>query len=210
MFREHWHEPRFWVWWVRKRVPVPVRWTLGYIGVVAVLGAGFLAADRLSQVNAGGQTPFATSMVKPPGSSRVVTHPVVRYVPVVRKTNITIAGKKQVVTRTLLVPTVRTETATITNEQMVVNHNTSTVVKVVVETLPVTLEQTTTHRRDPDTAGPDGHDHAHGDATAGGIAARDGHAVRNDRDTPVHDGGDHRAWYGDLKQPRRAGEPRVG
>jgi hypothetical protein len=143
MFREHWHEPRFWAWWVRKRVPVPVRWTLGYISVLAVLGAGFLAADRLSQVDAGGQTPFATGVVKPPGSGRVVTRPVVRYVPVVRKTDITVAGKKRVVTRTLLVPTVRTETATITNQAMVVSHNTSTVVKVVVETLPVTVEQTT-------------------------------------------------------------------
>jgi hypothetical protein len=132
MFREHWHEPRFWAWWVRKRVPVPVRWTLGYIGVLAVLGAGFLAADRLSQVDAGGQTPFATGVVKPPGGGRVVT-----------KTDITVAGKKRVVTRTLLVPTVRTETATITNQAMVVSHNTSTVVKVVVETLPVTVEQTT-------------------------------------------------------------------
>ena len=187
MFREHWREPRFWLWWVSKGAPAVVRWSLGVLGVVAVLGGGFLAADRLSQANAGisptseftfvttiernvtvrehgkiivrrvpvirrvlvrpvtnFETRFETRVVKTPGGIRIVTHPVVRYVPVVKKTTITVAGKKRVVTKTVLVPTVRTETSTITNQQTVVNQNTSTVVTVVVTTLPVTVKQTTT------------------------------------------------------------------
>ena len=34
MFREHWREPRFWLWWVSKGAPAEVRWTLGLLGVV--------------------------------------------------------------------------------------------------------------------------------------------------------------------------------
>ncbi len=148
MFRQHWHEPRFWLWWLKKRAPAEVRWGFGYIGVLAALGAGFLVADRLSQVSPGNQAGYGTGsgagVVKTSGNVRIVTHPVVRYVPVVKKSTITVAGNTRVADKTVLVPAIRTETQTITSDPTVANQRSSTVVRVVVTTLPVTVEQTTT------------------------------------------------------------------
>jgi hypothetical protein len=71
--------------------------------------------------------------------TRVVTTPgKVEYVPVVRKQVVTVAGKRQTRTRTVLVPSVKT----------VSNSSTSTVVTVVETTLPVT---TTVHRTATET-----------------------------------------------------------
>lgn len=142
MFREHWRKPRFWAWWVSKGAPARVRWTLGYLGIAAVLGAGFLAADQLAQVNASGPQ-FGTGLLQAPGGVRIVTHPIVRYVPVVKKTSVTLDGKRRVLTKSVLVPAVRTETQTITSQQDTSNQNASRVVTVVA-TVPVTVRQTTT------------------------------------------------------------------
>jgi hypothetical protein len=189
MIRQHWREPKFWLWWFRQGAPSEVRWILGLLGVILVLGGGFLAADRLSQANAGVsptseftfvttiernvtvrehgrtivkrvpvirrvlvrpqtmyETRLETRIIKTPGGVRIVTHPVIRYVPVVKKSVVTVAGKRQVRTTTVMVPTVKTQTQTITNSQTVVNENTSTVVTVVETTIPVTttVRRTTT------------------------------------------------------------------
>jgi hypothetical protein len=193
MIRQHWREPRFWLWWIKKGGPTEVRWILGFLAVLLVLGGGFLAADRLAEANAGvsptSQYTFVTTiernvtvrehgktivrrvpvirrvLVRPqtmyetrletrvittPGGVRVVTHPVVKYVPVVKKTVVTVAGKRQVRTRTVLVPTTKIQTQTITNSQTstVVNENTSTVVTIVQTTVPVT---TTVRRTNTET-----------------------------------------------------------
>ena len=186
MFREHWREPRFWLWWVKQGAPAEVRWTLGLLGVVTVLGGGFLAADRLSQANAGisptseftfvttiernvtvrehgkiivrrvpvirrvlvrpetnYETRFETRVGKERPVVRIVTHPVVRYVPVVKKTTITVAGKKRVARRPCSSHGAHRDEHH-HEPETIVNQNTSTVVTVVVTTLPVTVKQTTT------------------------------------------------------------------
>ena len=67
MIREHWRELAFWRWWFAQRAPREVRWGLGLLGLVLVLGGGFLAADRLSQARAGvsptGSYTFETTVV---------------------------------------------------------------------------------------------------------------------------------------------------
>jgi hypothetical protein len=188
MFRTYWRRPRFWVWWFKRGAPSEVRWGLGLLAVVAVLGGGYLAADRLSaasavssggaytffttvdrnvtvrqhgrtlvtrvpvvhQVRVGPQTVVETRFRREPG--RVVTNRVVRYVPVVKTHVVTSAGQARLVSRTVLVPTVSTrtatitksQTATITKSQTVVDPTTSTVVTVVQTTVPVTVRQTDT------------------------------------------------------------------
>jgi hypothetical protein len=191
VIRQHWREPRFWLWWIKQGGPSEVRWILGLAAVIAVLGGGFLAADRLSKANAGVsptseftfvttiernvtvrehgktlvkrvpvvrrvlvrpqtmyETRLETRVITTPGGVRIVTHPVVKYVPVVKKTVVTVAGKRQVRTKTVLVPTTKTQTQTITNSQTstVVNQNTETVVTIVETTVPVTttVRRTTT------------------------------------------------------------------
>ena len=54
MFRRHWLEPRFWIWWWRWRLSPEFR-TAAILGLfVLLLGAGWVAADQLSSANASG------------------------------------------------------------------------------------------------------------------------------------------------------------
>jgi hypothetical protein len=53
MFREHWREAGFWRWYWRDRMPAVVKVFVGAIVIVAMLGGGWLAAERLSTASAG-------------------------------------------------------------------------------------------------------------------------------------------------------------
>jgi hypothetical protein len=187
MFRQHWREVRFWRWWLGRRAPRAVRWSLGLLALVLVLGGGFLAAVQLSKASSGlaptggytfqttvqklvtvrehgrtvvrrvpvirkvflrpqtaYETRYDTRVVTAPGGTRVVQHEVVRYVPVVTKSIVTVDGKKRTVTQTKLVPTTRmvTQTNVVTNEHTVTNQ--TTVVNTRTETVPVTVRETST------------------------------------------------------------------
>src|SRR5262249_37268335 len=96
----------------------------------------------VQRVQARPQTIVETRVKRTPG--RIVTTRVVRYVPVVKTHLVTKAGRKQLVTRTVLVPTVSTQTQTMTRSQTVVDQITTTVVTVVTTTVPVTVKQTAT------------------------------------------------------------------
>jgi hypothetical protein len=86
------------------------------------------------------ETRVRTNILTEPGDVRVVTKPVTRHVPTVQRQVVTVAGKRQIRTRTVLVPTTRIQT--ITNAQTVVSHDTATVVTTVPVT--ATVRQATT------------------------------------------------------------------
>ena len=73
MFRAYWRRPRFWIWWFKRGAPSELRWGLGLFAVVAVLGGGYLAADRLSAasaVSSGGAAVGADSANSRPQTAR--------------------------------------------------------------------------------------------------------------------------------------------
>jgi hypothetical protein len=177
MFRAYWREPRFWLWWFKHGAPAEVRVLLGVLGVIAVLGGGYLAADRLSQANAGvsptSEFTYVTTVnrnvtVREDGKTivrrvpvvhRVLVHPqtmyetrlikakgqpATRYVPVVKKSVVTVAGKQQIRTRTVFVPTPRTQTQTVTSSQTIVRTATESTTVVLTQTLPAQIV-TATH-----------------------------------------------------------------
>ena len=96
-------------------------------------------------------TSVDTRIVTTPGGLRYVTKKVVRYVPVVHKRTIRVNGKTKTITETRLVPTVKTETAVVTNSQTVTNQSTVVVNKQSTVTMPVTTVETHTVTLPPDT-----------------------------------------------------------
>jgi len=96
-------------------------------------------------------TSVDTRIVTTPGGLRYVTKKVVRYVPVVHKRTIRVNGKTKTITETRLVPTVKTETAVVTNSQTVTNQSTVVVNKQSTVTVPVTTVETHTVTLPPDT-----------------------------------------------------------
>jgi hypothetical protein len=94
------------------------------------------------------KTSFATHYITTPGHVRVVRKPVVRYVPVVKKRVVTIAGKTHTVAVTRLVPTTKvvtqTQTSQVTNQQTVTSTHVTTQKQVVTQTQSVTDTQTQT------------------------------------------------------------------
>jgi hypothetical protein len=113
-----------------KRVPVSVRRTIVHSSTAYA-------------------THLDTRVVTTPGGVRYLTKKVVRYVPVVRKRIVQAGGKTTTVTQTQLVPTVKTETAVVTNQQTVTNQ--STVVQNRTVTQPVTTVETHTVTLPPQT-----------------------------------------------------------
>jgi len=91
------------------------------------------------------ETIVDTRVVTTPGGVHYVTRKVLRYVPVVHKRVVTIKGKTTTITETRLVPTIKTQTQTLTN---VVNHS-ETVVQPV--TTVVVKTQTETQTLPPNT-----------------------------------------------------------
>jgi hypothetical protein len=100
-------------------------------------------------------TAWATSVdtryVTTPGGVRYVTKKVTRYVPIVKKRTVLVGGKTKTVTETRLVPTVKTETAVVTNQQTVTNQSTVVVNKTNTVTQPVTSVETHTVTLPPET-----------------------------------------------------------
>lgn len=174
MIREHWREPRFWLWWFRRGGPPEVRLIAGLFALAVALAGGFLAAARLSQAGVGVSSTSGFTFVttvqqdvtvrqgdtnvvrRVPVVRRVVVRPqtryetqlrtrvvttsgdvrlVKRYVPVLTERVVTVRGPGGIKTETVLGPTARTQTQTITNAETVVNHDTST----VLATVPVTI-----------------------------------------------------------------------
>ena len=90
------------------------------------------------------ETVIDTKVVKTPGGTRYVTRKVLRYVPVVRKRVVKVKGKTTTVTETRLVPTVKTETSVVTNQQTVTNQNTVVVNHTDTVVQPVTTVVTKT------------------------------------------------------------------
>jgi hypothetical protein len=117
---------------VVKRVPVVVRKT-----IVRASTAWATSVD--------------TRVVTKPGGIRYVTKKVMRYVPVVKKRTVLVDGKTKTVTETRLVPTVKTETAVVTNQQTVTNQSTVVVNKSNTVTQPVTTVETRTVTSPPQT-----------------------------------------------------------
>jgi hypothetical protein len=96
-------------------------------------------------------TSVDTRVVTTPGGVRYVTKNVTRYVPVVKKRTVLVDGKTKTVTETRLVPTVKTETAVVTNQQTVTNQSTVVVNKSSTVTQPVTTVETHTVTLPPET-----------------------------------------------------------
>lgn len=96
-------------------------------------------------------TSIDTRIVTTPGGLRYVTKKVVRYVPVIHKRTIRVNGKTKTITETRLVPTVKTETSVVTNQQTVTNQSTVVVNKQSTVTEPVTTVETHTVTLPPDT-----------------------------------------------------------
>jgi hypothetical protein len=96
-------------------------------------------------------TSVDTRVVTTPGGVRYVTKKVTRYVPVVKKRTVLVDGKTKTVTETRLVPTVKTETAVVTNQQTVTNQSTVVVNKSSTVTQPVTTVETHTVTLPPET-----------------------------------------------------------
>jgi hypothetical protein len=94
-------------------------------------------------------TQVDTRVVTTPGGVRYLTKKVVRYVPVVHKRTVRVGGKTTTVTQTQLVPTVKTETSVVTNQQTVTNQSTVVVNRTVTQ--PVTTVQTKTVTLPPET-----------------------------------------------------------
>jgi hypothetical protein len=160
MFRQHWREIDFWRWWWRDRASVGAKVAIGMSVCVLVVVVGFLAAQQLSEANAGVSS--GTRYVEVTTIQKVVTvrehgKRVVKRVPVVRriflhpqtayetrydtrvvtkpvshKSIVTVDGKTKTVVQTRVVPTTRVRTAT----SVVTNQSTATV--------PVTIRQTET------------------------------------------------------------------
>jgi hypothetical protein len=53
VFRDNWWHPRFWRWWWHNRAPLGVQIALLSLAFTLVIGAGWLAADRLTAASAG-------------------------------------------------------------------------------------------------------------------------------------------------------------
>jgi hypothetical protein len=117
---------------VVKRVPVVVRRTIVHSSTAYA-------------------TSVDTRVVTAPGGVRYVTKKVTHYVPVVKKRTVLVNGKTKTVTETRLVPTVKTETAVVTNQQTVTNQSTVVVNKSSTVTQPVTTVETHTVTLPPET-----------------------------------------------------------
>ena len=68
MIREHWREADFWRWLWRDRVRLEIKAVVAVAVLVAMLGGGWIAADRLSSASASvaapGQLTFETTVEK--------------------------------------------------------------------------------------------------------------------------------------------------
>lgn len=172
--REHWRERGYWLWVWRDRVPFEARLALGAILVVALLGVGWMAADRLTAANASSATskPFVLETTV----SKLITvrekgKLVVKRVPVVKRivrsetatanvtqlryqTNyITSPGRTRTVRRlvTTVVPVVKTHvvkvngrTRTVVETNFVTTTRTETQVQTRQQTVTNTLTQPST------------------------------------------------------------------
>jgi hypothetical protein len=96
-------------------------------------------------------TSVETRVVTTPGGLRYVTKKVVRYVPVVHKRTVLVNGKTQTLTETRVVPTVKTLTNVVTDQETVTNQSTVVVNRSSTVTQPVTTVETQTVTLPPGT-----------------------------------------------------------
>ena len=154
MFRAYWRRPRFWIWWFKRGAPSELRWGLGLLAVVAVLGGGFLAADRLSAasaVSSGGAYTFFTTVdrnvtVRQHGRTLVTRVPVVHQIRVRPQTVVETRfrpGPGRVVTNRVVryVPVVKTHVVTTAGHTRLVAR-TVLVPTVSTRTATITKSQT--------------------------------------------------------------------
>ncbi|HEY0416796.1 MAG TPA: hypothetical protein VGC78_10440 [Gaiellaceae bacterium] len=87
-----------------------------------------------------------TRVVTTPGGTKYVVRKVTHYVPVVKKHVVRVNGKTTTVTETRLVPTVKTQTQVVTNQQTVTNQSTVVVnhTDTVVQNVTNVVTNTTT------------------------------------------------------------------
>ena len=157
MFRKHWREARFWVWFWRERIRPEAKALLGVVLIVLMLAGGWLAASRLSTASAG-VTQFQAftfettvqKMVTVREKGKIVRKlvPVVRKVFVKRRTKFktTTDVQTHVITRSGGVRTVRTKVIVhvpvVSKQVITVNGKTKTV--VTTRLLPTTNIETQT------------------------------------------------------------------
>jgi hypothetical protein len=89
--------------------------------------------------------------VTTPGGIRYRTRKVVRYVPVVKRKVVHVNGKTTTLTETRLVPTVKTLTNVVTNQQTVTNQSTVVLNHTDTVVRPVTTVDTRTVTLPPNT-----------------------------------------------------------
>lgn len=170
MFREHWRELAFWRWWWSNRASNVVRVGAGVLLLGLILGAGLLAADRLSAAKGGVDSAAVQTYVET--VNRVTTvhengKVVRKLVPVVRKVRvvsqprtvlqtqtsfrtleITTKGKVQTIRQKVVkrVPVVRTRFVSVSGETRtvaVIQYKPTTAIETRTQT--VTNGQTVTN-----------------------------------------------------------------
>jgi len=159
VFRKHWREPRFWIWWWERNLSRESRLGLAAVLSVVLLAAGWTTAARLTSANASSvddPSVWATTVARTitvhakrasVTPTRVVTRQVVRYKPstsveTLVRTNVVTA--ERVVTRTAAVTRTIVDTHTVTRSQprTVIRRLTETAPPVTVTAPPLTVTET--------------------------------------------------------------------
>jgi hypothetical protein len=166
--REDWRKPDYWLWLWRARVPFEAKIAAGAVGLVALLGIGWLAADRLTAAKASTST---DALVLETTVSKLITvrekgRLITKRVPVIRRivrsetatanvtqlryrTNVvTTPGKTRTVSRlvTTVVPVVKTRVIKVNGKtRTVVETNLLTTTRTETQVQTQTRQQTVTN-----------------------------------------------------------------